>query len=459
MPFCTLTFPQYRPARVHEFMAEQLERVERGEIERLMLFCPPRTGKTELLIRFIAWHLGRNPDQPILYASYGADLAWEKSGEARAVVASEDFGAVFPAVRLDPASRSVQRWRVAGQRAMVQAQGVGGPLTGKGGHLIVVDDPVKNRQDADSPTLREATWRWYTSTLRTRLEPGGRIILVMTRWHEDDLAGRLLAKAAADPQADQWTVVKLPALAKERDPLGREPGEALDPGRYGAAALLRTRASIGERDWTALYDQEPRADEGNVFRAAWLTYAERTPEIAYECVVWDTAFEEKQASDYSAAVWVGRGTNGHLYVRPLVQERATFPELVRLAKEQVGRWPGAEHLVEGKASGKSLRQQLQADGIPLIEIAPRGDKVARAHAITRYFEAGLVHLVGAPNTAFANASPLLDALESELLAFPQAAHDDLVDALVYGVMRCVGLADEPVEETYTYGDRVEISPV
>lgn len=444
-------------------MAEQLERVERGEIDRLMLFCPPRTGKTELLLRFIAWHVGRNPDRPVLYASYGADLAWEKSGEARAVVASEDFGEVFPDVRLDPASRSVQRWRVAGHRGSVQAQGVGGPLTGKGGHLIVIDDPVKNRQDADSPTMREATWKWYTSTLRTRLEPGGRIIVVMTRWHEDDLAGRLLAKAHEDPQADQWTVVKLPALAKgpgdhegaplQPDPLGRQPGEALDPGRYDVPALLRTKASIGERDWTALYDQEPRPDEGTVFKAPWLTYTQAVPGLAYQCVVWDTAFEEKQASDFSAAVWVGRGENGHLYARPLVNERVTFPDLVRLAKEQVRRWPQAEHLVEGKASGKSLRQQLQADGIPLIEIAPHGDKVARAHTITRYFEAGLVHLVGD-----ADASPLLDTLESQMLAFPQAAHDDLVDALVYGVMRCVGLADNPAEEIYTYDDRVEISP-
>lgn len=434
-------------------MAEQLERVERGEVERLMLFCPPRTGKTELLIRFIAWHVGRNPDKPILYASYGADLAWEKSGEARAIVASEDFGEVFPAARLDPASRSVQRWRIAGHRAIVQAQGVGGPLTGKGGHLIVVDDPVKNRQDADSATMREATWKWYTSTLRTRLEPGGRIIVVMTRWHEDDLAGRLLARAQADGQADQWTVVKLPAIAKEHDPLGREPGAALDPGRYDVAELLRTKASIGERDWTALYDQEPRADEGNVFKAAWLNYVDRSPEIGYQCVAWDTAFEEKLANDFSAAVWVGRGANGHLYARPLVAERATFPDLVKLAREQVRRWPEAEHLVEGKASGKSLRQQLAADGIPLIELAPAGDKVARAHAITRYFEAGLVHFVGD-----ADASPLLDALEAQLLAFPQAAHDDLVDALVYGVMRCVGLAETPGEDTYTYDERVEISP-
>lgn len=452
--FCTFTFEQYHPARVHRYMADRLEAVERGEVDRLMLFCPPRTGKTELLVRFAAWHLGRHPDRPVLYASYGADLAWEKSGDTRAVVASEEFAEVFPTVRLSLANRSVQRWRIAGRRGGMQAQGVGGPLTGKGGFLIIVDDPVKNRQDADSPTFRDAAWKWYTSTLRTRSEPGGRIILVMTRWHEDDLAGRLLAKAGEDPKADQWTVVSLPAIAKETDPLGRQPGEALDPDRYGEADLLRTKASIGERDWTALYDQTPRADDGNVFRLVWLSYVDAVPALAYECEVWDTAFEEKQASDYSAAVWVARGENGHLYVRPCVNERLAFPDLVKVAVEQVRRHPRAEHLVEGKASGKSLRQQLRADGIPLIEIPAQGDKTARAHAVTRYFEAGLVHIVGD-----ADASPLVDALESELLAFPRGAHDDLVDAMVYGIMRCVGLIEEEVEETVVVDERVEISPV
>lgn len=459
--FCTFTFRQYQPADVHRFMAQRLEAVERGEIDRLMLFCPPRTGKTELLVRFAAWHLGRHPDQPVLYASYGADLAWEKSGDTRAVVASEEFAEVFPKVRLNPANRSVQRWRIAGRRGGMQAQGVGGPLTGKGGFLIIVDDPVKNRQEADSPTFRDAAWKWYTSTLRTRLEPGGRIILVMTRWHEDDLAGRLLAKAAEDPRADQWTVVSLPAIAKERnpadcgtDPLGRQPGEALDPQRYPVAELLRTKASIGERDWTALYDQAPRADGGNVFKLVWLAYVAQAPATSYECVAWDTAFEEKQASDYSAAVWVGVGENGHLYVRPCVNERLAFPDLVKVAVEQVRRWRRAEHLVEGKASGKSLRQQLRADGIPLIEIPAEGDKVARAHTITRYFEAGLVHIVGD-----VDASPLVDALESELLAFPRGAHDDLVDAMVYGIMRCVGLLPTESEELVVLDERVAISPV
>jgi predicted phage terminase large subunit-like protein len=463
--FCTFTFPQYQPGRVHRFMAEQLEAVERGDIRRLMLFLPPRTGKTELLIRWIAWCLGRHPDWPMLYTSYGADLAWDKSSEARGVVASEEYQQVFGRlapvpfdsaqgpVMLDPASRSVERWRLDGHRGGLQAQGVGGPLTGKGGMVIVVDDPVKNRAEADSPTFRRRTWDWYTSTLRTRLEPGGRIVVCLTRWHEDDLAGRLLRRAQEDSQADQWTMVSLPALAKEHDPLGRAPGEALDPGRYDEAALAAIRASIGTRDWAALFDQEPRPDEGNVFKRPWLRYVERAPATVYECVVWDTAFEESQASDYSAAVWVARGADGQVYVRPLANDRLAFPELVQVAREIARRWSQAEQLVEGKASGKSLRQQLRTEGIPLIEFPAHGDKVARAHTVTRFFEAGMVHLAGAPGDA------LVEALESELLAFPQATHDDLVDATVYGVMRCAGLLElAPVEAGVVYDERVSISP-
>ena len=446
-------------------MAEKLQAVERGEIARLMLFLPPRAGKTELLLRWIAWTLGRNPDWPVLYTSYGADLAWDKSRETRNIVASEEFGQVFgplstidDQVELASDSRSVERWRIEKHRGGLQAQGVGGPLTGKGGRVIIIDDPVKNREEADSATFRRRTWNWYTSTLRTRLEPDGVIVLCMTRWHEDDLAGRLLKLAKEDPVADQWQVVSLPALAKDGDPLGRQPGEALDPGRYPAASLLTTKASVGSRDWAALYDQSPRQEEGNVFRRPWLRYVEHAPEVVYECVVWDTALEERTQNDCSAAAWFGRGRDGKLYVRPLVNDRLSFPDLTQTARSLVTRFPRSEHLVEGKASGKSLRQQMRADSIPMIEVMPVGDKVARANAVTRYFEAGMVYVVGRDEGGVGEV--LLDECEDQLLTFPRGTHDDLVDAVVYGIMRLVGLADVMGEtETIVMDDRVEISPV
>jgi predicted phage terminase large subunit-like protein len=435
--FTLYTAPWYQPGNVHRFLAEQLEAVERGDIRRLMVFMPPRTGKTELLVRWLAWCLGRHPDWPMLYTSYAADLAWEKSGDCRGVVASEEYGEIFgarrlvevrtsPDVALAKDSRAVQRWRIAGQRGGLQAQGVGGPITGKGGMMIVVDDPVKNRQEADSAAHRQSTWNWYTSTLRTRLEPGGRIVVVMTRWHEDDLAGRLLQRAADDPEADQWHVVKLAGLAKGDDPLGRAPGEALDPQRYDRPALLQTKASIGERDWASLYDQEPRQKEGNVFKQAWFRYVDTLPKLQRAAVVWDTAFESKETSDFSACGLVGQGEDGAFYVQPLVRERLEFPELVASAQAQVTRWPNADHCVEARASGKSLRQQMRLHGLPLVEIEPAGDKVARANSVTKYFEAGLVSLVN---------GPLVDGLVHELLTFPSGSHDDQVDWLVYGLLR------------------------
>ena len=459
--FCTFTFPQYRPGRVHRFVAAKLEAVERGEIERLMIFLPPRTGKTELLIRFMAWVLGRHPDWPLLYSSYGADLSWEKSAEARSVLASEEFSRVFgrlatvdDPVELARDSRSMERWRIAGHRGGLQAQGVGGPLTGKGGQLVIVDDPVKNRQEADSATLRKRTWDWYTSTLRTRLEPAGRIVLCMTRWHEDDLAGRLLQRAREEPAADQWQVVSLPAIAlakpgEAEDPLGRQPGEALDPARYPVGALLQIKASIGSRDWTALYDQEPRPDEGNIFKRDWFRYVDAWPVCQYETVAWDTALEKGRENDFSSAWRVGHGLDGHFYAQLLIHAHLGFPELVRAAREQVRRFPDADHVVEAKVSGISLRQQLQAEGIPLIGIEPQGDKVARAHTVTRFFEAGMVHFVLGPG---------LDEAETELLAFPNGAFDDQVDSLVYGLLRASALPTSS-EGIAIYEGRVRISPV
>lgn len=434
MDFAQFTMPQYQTGPVHRFMAGQLESVERGDVARLMLFLPPRTGKTELLLRFVAWTLGRNPDWQVLYTSYGADLAWEKSGEARAVVDSEEFGQVFGAagrrsqvIELDPTSRAVQRWRIRGHRGGVTAQGVGGPITGKGGRLVIIDDPVKNREEADSATMREKTFRWYTSTLRTRLEPRGAIICVMTRWHDDDLAGRLLAQAARDPLADQWTVVSLPAVATEADALGRQPGQALDPIRFDEAALAATRATIGPRDWSALYQQAPMPDGGSVFQAAWFGRAD-APErrLASQVIqAWDTAFKAGQENDYSACVTLGKFKN-EIHVLNVWRGRVGFPELLAQMRRQHELFQPNVIVVEDKGSGTSALQELRSTSLPVVAVQAERDKVARANMITGMCEAGKVSV---PSTWWG------DDLLDELIRFPAGAHDDQVDALVYGLMR------------------------
>jgi predicted phage terminase large subunit-like protein len=444
--FCTFTMPAYRAGQAHCFLASQLERVERGESDRLMLFCPPRTGKTELLIHFAAWCLGRHPDWSLLYTSYGADLAWEKSGESRQVVTGEAFAALWPGVGLDPASRSVQRWRIAGHRGGLQAQGVGGPLTGKGGKLIVIDDPVKNRQEADSPTFREATWRWYTSTLRTRLEPAGRMILVMTRWHEDDLAGRLLRQAAEDAQADQWVVVSLPALATADDPLGRCPGTALDPGRYDEAALAQIRASIGSRDWAALYEQQPLPAGGALFRQEWFKIAAAAPVEVQSVRYWDKG-GGGAGSDYTSGVKLSRTTAGLFYVEDVVRGQWTAlgrNNVIRQTADRDGPLVAIYVEQEGGSGGLESAEISIRDlaGYTIKADAPRGAKEIRALPFAAQLEAGNVYLVkGAWNQAYID----------ELISFPAGRNDDQVDA-TSGAFNKLTLArryDKPGTARYT----------
>ncbi len=351
--------PTYRAAPVHYLIAEHLEAVERGEIKRLMIFMPPRTGKSELLIRFIAWCLGRNPDWSMIYTSYGADLAWEKSHEARNAVASEEFSSVFgrqslaeQQVELSKSSRSVQRWRIQGRRGGLTAQGVGGPLTGKGAHIAIIDDPVKNREEADSFRVREHTWRWYVSTLYTRLEPAGAVILVMTRWHVDDLAGRLLERAASDPLADQWHVLSLPALAEEHDALGRQPGQALNRERFDEAALASIQTTVGRREWLALYQQRPVPAEGAMFQRQWFNLIGAAPvDAAARVRYWDKA-ATSGGGDWSVGLLMARTRDGRFVVEDVVrgqwssqQRNRSWSKRLRWTRadlgQRCGRWSSA----------------------------------------------------------------------------------------------------------------------
>lgn len=434
LDFAQFTLASYRAGRVHALLASELEAVERGDVLRLMVFMPPRTGKTELLIRFVAWTLGRHPDWPLLYTSYGADLAWEKSGEARAVVEGEEFGEVFgarrsamtQAVEIDPASRAVQRWKIKQRRGGVVAQGVGGPITGKGGRVIIIDDPVKNREEAESPTMREKAWGWYTSTLRTRLEPGGAIVLVMTRWHMDDLAGRLLSLAEQDHQADQWRVVKLPAIALPGDAMGRAPGEALDPARFDEAALATTKASIGSRDWSALYQQEPLPAEGGMFKLPWFTIVDAAPRQGRRVRYWDKA-ATAGGGDYSAGVLMVR-SEGLYYVEDVVrgqwsagERNRVMLQTAQMDRERYGgevvTWVEQEGGSGGKESAEATIQLLAGYSVAVEH--PTGSKEVRAMPYAAQAEAGNVRLVkGLWNRAY---------LE-ELGTFPLGAHDDQVDA-------------------------------
>lgn len=258
LAFTHYTFAQYEAAPHHRRIARTLEAVERGEIDRLMVTMPPRHGKSEeVTIRFPAWALGRNPKRQIITACYNADLANGFGRAVRNIVSSPCYGNIFKA-RLARDSQAANRWNTRDGGAYIAA-GVGTAITGRGADIFIIDDPLKDRAEAESELRRQAVWDWYTSTAYTRLMPGGAVIIVQTRWHEDDLAGRLLSHQ--ERGGDQWHRLDLPAINGE--------GQALWPERYPLPALLRIKAAIGPRDWSALYQQSPSPDDGEFFRRAW----------------------------------------------------------------------------------------------------------------------------------------------------------------------------------------------
>lgn len=262
LKFTTYTKPDFQIGKHHERIAEALEEVERGECDRLMIFAPPRHTKSELASRrFPAWYMGRHPDKQLIAATYSQDFALDFGREVRGIIQSNEYKALFPEVTLAQDSQAANRWHTR-QGGISVYVGVGGPITGRGAHIALIDDPFKNREEADSEVRRETVWKWYTSTLRTRLMPGGAIILILTRWHEDDLAGRLL-----ETQRDEWKVVNLSAIQYEN---GEE--TALWPEWYDLKALHRIKADIGPRDWSALYMQNPTPDDGTFFKREWFEF-------------------------------------------------------------------------------------------------------------------------------------------------------------------------------------------
>lgn len=252
----------------HERICDRLEAVERGDIDRLMIFMPPRHGKSELASkRFPAWCLGRDPKRQIIAASYNSDLANDFGRNVRNLVNEPEFSQVFPGVTLAPDSQAANRMNTNHKGAYVAA-GVGTAVTGRGAHIALIDDPFKDREEADSERRRDLVWDWYRSTLYTRLMPGGAIVLIQTRWHEDDLAGRIL-----EQEADQWEVLELPAISPE--------GTALWPEWYPIEALERIKATVGPREFSALYQQRPQPDEGTFFRREWFQTWDKLPEMRF----------------------------------------------------------------------------------------------------------------------------------------------------------------------------------
>lgn len=415
---------------------EFLDAVILGKSPRLMITMPPRHGKSELATRrFPAYVFGRYPDLPIISTSYSADLSSRMSKDVQRVIDSQQYRLVFPETKLaekkgDTATRTADFFEIVGHRGVYRSAGVGGGVTGLGMSIGIIDDAVKDRAEADSYTIREKIWDWYGSTFYTRLAPGGGILLINTRWHMDDLAGRLL-EAARTGEGDQWRVVNFPAIAT-KDEEFRKAGEALHPERYPVEQLMAIKAALGIRDWEALYQQNPVPDGGAIFRKEWIQYwkpGDLPPKFDKLVISWDMAFKDNEDSDYVVGqVWGKYGAQ--YYLLDQSRGRVSFTGTVDAFKSLSDKWPTAlEKLVEDKANGPAVIDSLKRHVSGIIPVNPDGSKSARAHAITPLFEAGNVFL---PDVSIA---PWIRDYEAELLQFPAGAHDDQVDATTQALRR------------------------
>ena len=435
LPFVERFNPDYQAGWVHKDICNRLEKFSQDVADkkspRLMLFMPPRHGKSTLAsIAFPAWHLGRNPGHEFISCSYSGSLAMSFSRKVRQVLREPNYKNIFEDAKLDKDSQSVESWQTT-QGGGYVAAGVGGGITGKGAHVMVIDDPVKNREDAESDNNRDATWDWYTSTAYTRLSPGGGILVILTRWHDDDLAGRLLTQA--DEGADEWEVIRYPAIAEE-DESFRKTGESLHPERYNVDALEQIRKAIGPRDWSALYQQNPVSDEGDYFNRDMIAYYDfdeiDTSKLRYYCA-WDLAIGQRDRNDYSVGIVVGVDEYDNLFVVDVVRGKYDGFELVEQILDLYELWrPGIVGIERGHiemALGPFLEKRTRERGLSEAYFKDlkvgRRDKELRARAIQGRMQQGMVY--------FPQDAVWTGPMVAELLRFPNGTHDDQVDALAW----------------------------
>jgi predicted phage terminase large subunit-like protein len=386
-------------------IAEKLEAVERGDIDRLMIFMPPRHGKSELASkRFPAWCLGRQPRRQIIAASYNSDLANDFGRNVRNIVAEPEFSQVFPRVSLAPDSQAANRMNTNEGGAYVAA-GVGTAVTGRGADIALIDDPFKDREEADSERRRQLVWDWYRSTLFTRLMPGGAVILIQTRWHESDLAGMLL-----EAEGDQWTVLDLPAIDKD--------GHALWPEWYNVDALARIKATIGPREWSALYQQQPQPDEGTFFQREWFKTWDNKPLVNVYGTS-DYAVTDG-GGDYTVhRVW-GVDHDNNLYRLDGWRGQTSSDVWIDQKIDLIAKWKPFAWFGEGgviqKAIEPMLLRRMRERGVNcrLEWMSSINDKPTRARGFQGRMAMGKVFFEK-------------DADIGEFLSFPAGKHDDEVD--------------------------------
>ena len=452
LKFVKHVWPSFIAGNHHRIFAEKLEKVARGELKRLIVNMPPRHTKSEFAsYLFPAWVMGQKPETKIIQATHTAELAVGFGRKVKNLIDSEVYRDVFPELALAKDAKASGRWSTD-KGGEYYAVGVGGALAGRGANLCIIDDPV-SEQDALSPTALDNIYEWYTSGPRQRLQPGGAIIIVMTRWSIRDLTAKVLQKQA-EGGADKWEVVEFPAIFPDTD-------KVLWPEFWSREELEGVRASIPVAKWNAQYLQNPTAEEGAIVKRDWWNVwdSDEPPTCSYIIQSYDTAFTKSERSDYSAITTWGvfhpdDGDEAAIILLDAEKGRWEFPELKDAALRLYGEYEPDLVLIEQKASGTPLTQDLRKMGIPVSGFTPgRGaDKFSRMNACAPVFESGMVY---APEARWA------EEVIEECAAFPNGEHDDLADSMSQAILRfrqgnfIRTRSDEEDEDFYNYRSKRE----
>ena len=444
LTFVKAVWPDFVEGKHHRIYAEKLNRIANGELKRLIVNMPPRHTKSEFASHlFPAFFMGRHPKAKVIQTTHTGELAIRFGRKAKNMIESTEYERVFPDVRLAADSKAAGRWE-SNHGGEYFAAGVGGAITGRGADILIIDDP-HSEQDALSPAVLESHYEWYTSGPRQRLQPGGAIVLVMTRWSVKDLTGKLLEAQAKDDETDQWEVVEFPAIINEKPMWGNF---------WSLKGLLGVKASIPLTKWQARWMQQPTSEEGAIIKREWWKTWDKDdiPHLQYIIQSYDTAFSAKETADYSAITTWGvftpeEGGKPSLILLDAKKGRWNFPELKEIAQKEYKYWEPEAILIEAKASGLPLTHELQKAGIPVINYTPsRGnDKHSRVNSVAPLFESGAIW---APTKKFA------EEVIEECAAFPFGDHDDYVDSTTQALMRYrqgyfVGLKDDYEDEKNT----------
>ena len=427
MSFVKCVWPEFIEGSHHRHIAKKFNDLANGKINRLIVNMPPRHTKSEFASFLLpAWMVGRNPKLKIIQATHTGELAIRFGRKAKTLIDSDDYRKIFD-TRLREDSQAAGRWETA-QGGEYFAAGVGGAITGRGADLLIIDDP-HSEQDALSATAMESAYDWYTSGPRQRLQPGGKIVCVMTRWSTKDLTGKLLAHQK-ETKSDKWHVVEFPAILEDDDP-----PVPVWPEYWKLEELESVKATLPVGKWNAQWMQNPTSEEGAILKREWWRKYDREdiPALHHVIQSYDTAFLKKETADYSAITTWGifypdEDSGANLILLDAIKGRYEFPELRRLALEQYKYWNPETVIVEAKASGLPLTHELRQMDIPVINFTPSkgNDKHVRVNTCAPLFESGMIW---APDEKFAQ-----EVIE-ECAAFPFGDHDDLVDSTTQAIMR------------------------